>query len=387
MPSPEVFGFIFVSLCVAGAFALRRWYRQGEPSAAREAEFEKAGFKRVPQSWDSRNVEFRGPHGNAIAFQRICPPSRSTGPRELSVGLRCGSPLDFEVTLENSGDRMAKRLGLAKEVQTGDAGFDSTFYLAGSEPKFVATVFASREARASVAALLSRGFDSVVLEDGELSARRHGDHCEFVALEQWLQACDLLAPLRIAVHAANPALAVQSTRDNSLWAILAAIPLAFVLVVALFAISNAHTLLDSYAEIARRILPWCLGSLAATAAALAIILRGRADALRTLGASLALAAFLVPFLTLSGAIFVNERFDDSVAVDHEVRQISKFATTGRGYKHHIVLGTWREDGRNIELHVTERQYADARNDSVWRVTTKPGRLGLEWIVQASPTGP
>lgn len=84
------------------------------------------------------------------------PPTVGAGYRESGIE-RIGAPrpLMIELSLEGEDERRAKRTGVSREVQTGDAAFDRGVYVcSSSEDRVVSRVLASARLRAAVRLLL-----------------------------------------------------------------------------------------------------------------------------------------------------------------------------------------------------------------------------------------
>lgn len=67
-----------------------------------------------------------GTHGGVAFAWEYHPPSRQ-GPAQVRVSVPARSTGGFEIARETSMDAHAKRIGLSREVQTGDPRFDGHF--------------------------------------------------------------------------------------------------------------------------------------------------------------------------------------------------------------------------------------------------------------------
>ena len=81
-----------------------------------------------------------------------------------SVDLRGRRPLDIALAIESTFDADAKRDGISRELQTGDADFDALVYITTETP-LAGAVLANRELRDAVKALLRAGFSKIVIDD------------------------------------------------------------------------------------------------------------------------------------------------------------------------------------------------------------------------------
>jgi hypothetical protein len=91
-----------------------------------------------------------------------------------AVRLAAARPLQIKLTHEGASEVASKASGIDREFQTGDASFDDHVYIdAPCEDEALVAVFASREVRTSVMALLGAGFPEVLIDndDGCISVR------------------------------------------------------------------------------------------------------------------------------------------------------------------------------------------------------------------------
>jgi hypothetical protein len=81
--------------------------------------------------------------------------------RGFRIGLPLRVPIIFRLQEEGIGDRLFKALGLAKEFQSGDDGFDRRVYVAGDHPALFEQLAQEPEARKLVAEAIKFGFKRV----------------------------------------------------------------------------------------------------------------------------------------------------------------------------------------------------------------------------------
>lgn len=103
-------------------------------------------------------------------------PGAAAGYRDPGIErLGAARPMMIELALETEDDWRAKRSGVSREVQTGDAGFDRAVYVcSSSEDRVVSRVLASGRLRAAVRMLLEDGFGPLEIDDenGNIATRR-----------------------------------------------------------------------------------------------------------------------------------------------------------------------------------------------------------------------
>jgi hypothetical protein len=104
------------------------------------------------------------------------PPTVAAGYRESGIErIAAARPLMIELSLEGEDERRAKRAGVSREVQTGDATFDRGVYVcSSSEDRVVSRVLASPRLRAAVRMLLEDGFGKIEIDDenGNITTQR-----------------------------------------------------------------------------------------------------------------------------------------------------------------------------------------------------------------------
>jgi hypothetical protein len=114
-------------------------------------------------TWELNGVPYTGPST----------PQAEGGSHHLDIlriGMLVGSRGDVQTAPEKWFDRVCKRLGLAVEIQTGDALFDRECYIRSDTPAFAAAYLADAVKREAILVLRRLGFLGIMLKDGMLTA-------------------------------------------------------------------------------------------------------------------------------------------------------------------------------------------------------------------------
>ncbi len=93
-------------------------------------------------------------------------------PPFILVRLYKKSSLTFTVTPEGTVARLFKRLGLVKEIEVGDPGFDQRFVLRVSDEMTGRMFFSNNEVRDAVDRVFQSGYQHLLGRKGELFARK-----------------------------------------------------------------------------------------------------------------------------------------------------------------------------------------------------------------------
>jgi hypothetical protein len=87
--------------------------------------------------------------------------------------LRGPRPLYIALAREDDDDREAKRTGVSRELQTGDAAFDELVYITTERPDELVRGVLSSEVRRAACELLRAGFDKIVIDDENARITAH----------------------------------------------------------------------------------------------------------------------------------------------------------------------------------------------------------------------
>ncbi len=335
-----------------------------------------------PTSGHTYQCELDGRH---YWFQHTA--KRKNRTSRLRVWLECPSRGSFTLRPENLFDRVAKRLGIAVELQTGDAGFDAATYVATDEVTFTRRFLAAPEKRETARDLIHDGFDEISHDGKTMEAscspsKLDGGADRMIlegAVRRLLPLCESM-PEDTYEGRIGGAPAWRVKRNGVIGVSVA----SAVAGVALLAWGDhAFTPLDG-GQIFEATLRLSLPALALFLVLAVALLKGRSRSHNDLLLVLLISTCGAISMGHGGTLVANGRLDRGEATAHDAlvleRRESQSRRRSRNY--YVIVESWR-DGREVEeIEVSSRLYEGAgRRGARLLVTTRPGRLGHEWIAQ------
>lgn len=297
----------------------------------------------------------------------------SKSPPSLDIRLRLPFPCPLAVRSETVFDRMAKAIGLAHEIQSGDLMFDQKYYVECEHRSFTAPFLSSSDHRDAARQLL---------QEIPHAAHVRGDH-DGVTLrispfkEDQFNKTHLAQALPLLKRFGSeiPQMPPFPRRINP------AIPLSiicflvyFVGLAAYFVGISEYRALDSPFVYSLR---YSIPAIIAFLALAFVMLRGRSTALR----EFLLVAVIPPvgfvYLSLGGTICVNGYYDDSRPVEH-VASVTRKWKTSKNYW--VSFTSWREKSDGEQMNISSAEYNGLNTGGRLRIVTRKGRLGFERIV-------
>ncbi len=281
---------------------------------------------------------------------------------------------------ETGLDRLGKRLGLNRETQTGDAGFDARVYLETDDPEaLVQRALGSAEARAAVEALLAMQ-PYVRLGPDAAAVRVGGTLGVMPPREEVERALEALSALVTAVPAIDPRdLPAPSRRPGDVMATVAFA--AFV--VTLFGL---YVLPIGYVDYRSPLLPADQDK-AASVMGLVWLLLIPATWLRVRGHSRSFRNFLtvvlcsVPALLVLGPevlFLANAAFDGSDAVAREAMIVRRHRGGGKVEHRYLDVRWWDEPHRVVEMQVSAATFRGLNTGDLMTLQTHAGAFGWPW---------
>ena len=157
-------GVLFASMLIVCYGVLRvHWAnREIRPSAAEEGAQVGEFVAHVPLTRECEGLEYEEFYSAPIPGKKNSPDQPSC----LRIRVRAGVPVSLLLNSENWYDRLSKRMGIARELRTGDAEFDARVYVRTSATHYAASFFETARRREAVLSLLGMGFQSVAFEGG-----------------------------------------------------------------------------------------------------------------------------------------------------------------------------------------------------------------------------
>ena len=112
------------------------------------------------------------------------------------------------------------------------------------------------------------------------------------------------------------------------------------------------------------------------------LLKGRSSSHRELMAASAIALFGFIFAGIGGEMTLNGLLDKSQASVHQAKVINKYYSKKKNnHSYYAVVESWRTDHYSEKIKVNSHFYQKLQpGQSTMVITTKPGALGFEWLV-------
>ena len=334
----------------------------------------------------------------ADEFHYIYYPAANKQPPSMLLFLPCATPLAFAIRREGAVERFFKRIGINRETQIGDRGFDDRYYIVTEQDDATRRHLYNSRRRSAVEQLFALGFTHLRVADDRIQAAISPFFAKAPLATETLQhAAEALEDLR---HGLPPAshLAPQGFLlepppppiDNPLhgpWtpSRMAAFSLTGLLIIggtiALAAGVDQYPPLDS-GEVFFGALGIALASLLAFAFLMVTLLRGRPDSHRDLLIALLFGLMGVPLTSYGATLILNGALDDAPPRPHDALVTDKYITHSKNStSYHLQVLSWRHAWRTEHLTVNADVHEQLTpGQSRLSVTTKPGWLGYEWIL-------
>jgi hypothetical protein len=288
---------------------------------------------------------------------------------------------------EGDFDRLAKKIHLSREVQTGDASFDAEVYVDSDSPdEAVRRTLAEPALRSAVRDLLGppgvagspgggTGIGAFRLElvpDGLRMSRFVPDGP--LGAEAVLPALDTLVRAAKALPTFEHGRADRPSMLRAYTMALTAIAFAFV-VVGSSVLPTQPVIGGLGAALGLSAATWLLPVLAGIA-----LLRGRSDAHHR-ALILALTGLSLPVLTFGALRRANVDLDESAPVGHVTTVTRTYSyAMKRGVRCLVTFAPWRKGEEALEIDAPCPLTSQLRAGDRVTVTTRAGRLGWEQVV-------
>lgn len=307
---------------------------------------------------------------------------------------------ELELSVETEGDRRGKRLGISREIQTGDRAFDDRVYVDSDEPDArVARALASAEVRAAALELLAT-FGAVHTGPTGVTLEARGEYRSLLEPERFERLLAAVHALVSGIAAADREGAASAYRDAAPVRAPVASPrrpfltsrLHRVLVVSpALSLLGTVVLLTSmaYSQWWRPVAGGSMVALGLAAGAalgallvpvLALLIRGRSSSYRRfVFLAILLGATLVA-LGPGALVAINARADRSPAAEHVVPIDAVESKSDDDSKSTTVEvhAAWRPSRERLTFDL-DGEHPELRAGVRWHVVSRAGALGWEWI--------
>jgi hypothetical protein len=282
--------------------------------------------------------------------------------------------------VENATDRFGKRIGLNRELETGEEVFDTHVYTEShADDETVLKTLASAPLRQGTLFILQRsGYASVVLGQKGVTLSKVGSDRSVLDPQRFEETLGALTLILDGL----PTFAEYETHVPKLTiggvvVLLSIVALIFGIVFPIVASTNWR---------AMDWRPWYLGWLAGLVAWVVWVpvcgrlVRHRSDSMRNFLVSFFLMLPALPLIGGASVVFANGFFDTSAPVEHQTTVLRRWTTRSKNStNYHTKVASWRpgEDGVTIG---GSSFYNSKREGGPAVVVSAAGALGYEWIV-------
>ncbi len=329
---------------------------------------------------DTRRVVKVAGHTYTLVYRK--PVTGKNGrPSLLRFSVPAETKAQFKVKAENGFDRWCKRLGIAKEIQTGDAAFDDACYVRSDDVEFCRQYFDDAVSRQSILDLQNLGFKEIVLEGRQLQANWSGfepskhdrPDLDATAAARLLALADNLP----SVKAGPDVRVTRRRRKCTIWLFVGEVGFAATLF--FFHYSPLYVGQLFVASLAVSFPAYLLFAWLA-----ARLLRGTSTSHDNWLGLIVVAIFMIPLGGVAITSLLNAQLDRTPVTMH-FEKISGKATHHSNKSTHYVLQyrSWVKPGEQLEYSVNHDDYERASiGVDEMHVATSAGALGVEWIHSA-----
>lgn len=282
---------------------------------------------------------------------------------------------------ETSLDRVGKRIGLNREVEVGDPGFDARVYLETDETDaLVQKALEAPKTRAALEVLLGGEHPYAHVGPGAVAVRLgRGDGTPpgREDVDQSLEALGAFADAAPAVDAADIPPPGRKPGDVMLVGTLAAF------VVSLFAM---YALPIGYVDYRSPLLPrdqhtalaWTSGAWFLLVPITWFWVRGHSRSFRNFLGVVLLGFFPLVVLGTEALFLMNALLDRGVAAEHEVPVTRRRSSARKSDHRYLYIPWWQAPGGELELEVSAATFRGLHDGDVVSVRARTGAFGWPW---------
>ena len=282
---------------------------------------------------------------------------------------------------ENRVDRFGKATRLNRELQLGDARFDSAVYVESDAPDDdLRVLFHAASARNAALELLDMGGE-VLVNDGGYGLAVVWQKVPPPSFEgdEINRALRLLGSLADAFPSFGSVEPPRWARGSGITAATATgLVAAYVLVMVGRGVYQPLEPGTTQAGLALGAAAWVLATLLAF-----FRMRATSRALRYFGWTFGLGILAWPLLGVGAVVIANGMFDASVKT-RSVEVLKRWTTSGKSTSYRALLAPWPPHEQPIEVNLDEDEYLELPDRGTARVRVGRGALGFEWYAGLAP---
>ena len=327
--------------------------------------------------WHGANNSYNGREYNA-KYQR----GSNNSPPSFSISIKINSPGIFKITLETAFDKFAKRINIAREIQTGDNKFDERFYIDTPTSGFTSVFLDNAEVRNKINNVFDLGFTELSLKKGKLTLVSNLNRATSKIDDNSIkEALDNL-------FAINDNLLTVTNYQGSNTEIITKLKVTFYSITATLGVIGFTMFITGIIKYK----PFDAGKMFITSLIYSIIaliiyfyyavkfLRGLSSSHKDLMLILVISIFTFFISGYGAMLFFNGFLDNSVVSPHNVAVIKKYYRRGKnGKTYYIKTDSWRSNRQFEVIRTSRRFYRNLQPNSYITINTKQGKFGYEWL--------
>lgn len=282
---------------------------------------------------------------------------------------------------ESAIDRFGKRIGLNRELQTGDAGFDDRVYVESDDADEQLATLLRPTVRASVQTILDAARDARITLYDDVAQRLQVllpvHRAEQVERESFAALLDTIA--RIVEHAPPVERSGRSSpRDPRKLATISILVFS-ILSVPFVIIADATTRHVGYDLVATGFLVAFAAWLLAVPL-LALLYRRRSTALRHFVLGTVLLMVGLPCFATASLTVANAAGVETPLQRHELEVLEKWRTTGKSTSYYLRTRSYRPGESELRISLRYAEFQNLPYSGRIVLTTREGRLGFDVLV-------
>ena len=304
-------------------------------------------------------------------------------PSRFQIAVPCSSDFEFTMKPEKNSHRFFKKIGISREIQTGDEFFDNKVYISTNSDDMMREFLQEEKVRDLILKIFSRDFNQIILNGREIIAnispfKNRGNFqtsvIQNVAEDLKILSNDLPDAPRKPV--------IQTTPDWKIKRAAAfAVPILTETLGLIMLITGLvkYSPLDKFSIIMKGAL-YGLPFLILFIPFAVNMVKGRAKSHIELIIILIISITGFPLLGAGTLVFLNGALDYYPPENHSVLVTRKYTSrSDKSTYYHLVTQSWRN--RSGEDFKVQRAMYNAAvpNESVLDVVTHRGRFGYEWV--------
>ena len=333
---------------------------------------------------------------NGTAFSVRYYPGSKNSPSSLTIRLSIACPADLTIRREAWYDRIARRIGLVSELQTGDSAFDRSYFLDTDRSDIILPYLADERKRRAIDALFNFGHPArkIVFEKTGLRLVLAPFPEDAIAAFPLKQCLDEIQNLSGEMSAAGYAASFDRKLFPGGRGPVHKGGLKFIYIFQIFLIPGGIFTfaygMGVHEPLGHSLI---LNALLLSAGVLLLYLlivfswiRGRSSSHRHYLIILILSLAGFPLALVGGALTTNGALDQGAEMSHRVR-ISKlyYSQNKNSRTYYVAFPSWQQTDQIENISIPYNLYRVVRPAGEIIIKTKPGYWREEWIVGIEPT--